>query len=121
MKLIRLFIMTVLLAGVHAEAANPFFVSYKTPHQTLPFDKVQIEHFMPAFEKAFALQDVAVKKIAENKEVPTFENTIVALEYSGNLLHDVSAVFYTLTGSENTDELMELAIQGCIHAGRAFQ
>lgn len=109
MKLIRLFIMAILLAGVHAEAANPFFSKYNTPHQALPFDKVRIEHFMPAFEKGFALQDAEIQKIAGSKAEPTFENTILALENAGSLLHDVSAVFYTLTGSENNDELMALA------------
>lgn len=109
MKLIRLFIMAILLAGVHAEAANPFFSKYNTPHQALPFDKVRIEYFMPAFEKGFALQDAEIQKIAGSKVEPTFENTILALENAGSLLHDVSAVFYTLTGSENNDELMALA------------
>jgi len=109
MKLIRLFIMTILLAGNGVQAANPFFSSYKTPHQTLPFDKVKIEHFLPAFEKAFSLQDAEIQKITGNKEAPTFENTMLALEHSGSMLHDVTAVFYTLTESESTDQLMELA------------
>ena len=108
MKFIRLFIMAILMAGMSAEAANPFFSSYKTPHQTLPFDKVRIEHFMPAFDKAFALEDAEIIKIAENDTAPTFENTILAMELSGRLLHDVSAVFYTLCGSENNEELMAL-------------
>jgi Zn-dependent oligopeptidases len=108
MKLIRLFVMTVMMVGVGAKAANPFFTSYKTPHQTLPFDKVRIEHFMPAFEKAFSLEDSDILKITKNQEAPTFENTILALEDAGNMLHDVSAVFYTLSGSENNDQLMEL-------------
>jgi peptidyl-dipeptidase Dcp len=101
--------MTILLTGISAEAANPFFTAYKTPHQTFPFDKVKIEHFMPAFEKGFAQQDAEIEKITANKAIPDFENTILALEYSGALLHDVTAVFYTLTGSENNDELMALA------------
>jgi len=100
--------MTVMMVGVGAKAANPFFTSYKTPHQTLPFDKVRIEHFMPAFEKAFSLEDSDILKITKNQEAPTFENTILALEDAGNMLHDVSAVFYTLSGSENNDQLMEL-------------
>jgi len=109
MKFIGLYMMTILMSGMSMEAANPFFSSYKTPHQTFPFDKIKIEHFMPAFEKAFALEDAEINKIAENKEAPTFENTILAMEHSGSLLHDVSAVFYTLSGSENNDELMALS------------
>ena len=104
--------MTVIISGIAVTAAanNPFFAKkYNTPHETLPFDKVKIEHFMPAFEKGFSQQEKEVKKITSNPEKPTFKNTIEALELSGNLLHDVSTVFYTLTGTENNDELMALA------------
>lgn len=109
MKLLRLLLMTLLMTGASAQAANPFFSPYKTPHETYPFDKVKIEHFMPAFEKAFAMQKAEIKKITSDKATPTFENTILALEYSGALLHDVTAVFYTLNGSESNDAIMELA------------
>ncbi|HET9572069.1 MAG TPA: M3 family metallopeptidase [Bacteroidales bacterium] len=109
MKLLRLLLMTLILTGASAEAANPFFSAYKTPHETFPFDKVKIEHFMPAFEKGFAQQKAEIAKITANKAVPTFDNTILALEHSGALLHDVSAVFYTLNGSESNDAIMELA------------
>ncbi len=109
MKLVRLLIMTLILTGASAEAANPFFTAYKTPHDTYPFDKVKIEHFMPAFLKGFAQQKAEIAKITSNKTAPTFENTILALENSGALLHDVSAVFYTLNGSESNDAIMELA------------
>ena len=109
MKLLRLLLMTLILTGATAEAANPFFSAYKTPHETFPFDKVKIEDFMPAFEKGFAQQKAEIAKITASKAAPTFENTIVALENSGELLHDVSAVFYTLNGSESNDAIMELA------------
>jgi len=109
MKLLRLLLMTLLMTGASAQAANPFFSAYKTPHETYPFDKVKIEHFMPAFEKAFSMQKAEIKKITSDKASPTFENTILALEYSGALLHDVTAVFYTLNGSESNDAIMELA------------
>lgn len=103
--------MTAIVTGATmVSAANPFFVKkYNTPHETLPFDKVKLEHFMPAFEKGFSQQEKEITKIVTNKEKPDFKNTIEALERSGALLHDVSAVFYTLTGSENNDELMELS------------
>ncbi len=111
MRILHLIIMSVLLSGATvATAANPFFAKkYGNPHETLPFDKVKLEHFMPAFEKGFAQHEREIKAIAANKALPTFDNTIAALDYSGQLLHDVSAVFYTLTGSENTDELMALS------------
>jgi peptidyl-dipeptidase Dcp len=101
--------MTLVKAGIGTEVADSLFLNYKTPHQTLPFNQIKIEHFLPAFERAFVLQDIEIKDIVDNTAAPTFENTIAALEYSGRMLHDVSSVFYTLSGSENDDELMDLA------------
>ncbi len=105
-------IMTMLLTGTGVSHAvpNPFLdKSYGTLHETLPFDKVRTEHFMPAFEKGFKEHEKEIKAIAESTSKPTFENTMEAFERSGRLLHDVSSVFYTLTHSDNTDELMGLA------------
>ena len=125
MILTRLLFMTVMIAGAGTASAvsNPFFAkSYKTPHETLPFDKVKIEHFKPAFDKGFEQQQAEIDKIANNPAAPTFKNTIEALEYSGKLLHDVSAVFYTLTSNENDDKLMvlasEVAVQQAEHANK---
>ena len=103
--------MAILLTGLTLDAANPFFSAYKTPHATFPFDKVKLEHFMPAFKKGFEVQKSEIAKITANQEAPTFENTIIPLEYSGKLLHDVAAVFYTLNSSESNDQLMALASQ----------
>lgn len=97
------------MTAASLEAANPFFTAYKTPHNTYPFDIVKIEQFLPAFEKGFVQQKAEIAKITANKAAPTFDNTILALEYSGALLHDVSAVFYTLNSSESSDAIMELA------------
>lgn len=108
-KPIFVFIMAVVLNISETEAENPFFGRYHTPHQTLPFDEIKIKHFMPAYEKAYFLEDVEIKEIVDNEEAPTFENTIEALERTGQLLHDVNAAFSTLCGSENNDELMALA------------
>jgi len=111
MKRLGLIIMTLLLTGLAVDAVNPFYSNYKTPHGTFPFDKVKMEHFMPAFTKGFAQQKAEIAKIVSNKEVATFENTLVPLEYSGALLHDVAAVFYTLNSSESNDDIMQLASQ----------
>jgi peptidyl-dipeptidase Dcp len=109
MKLIRLVLMTLLVSGLTTEAANPFFSAYKTPYGTYPFDKIKMEHFMPAFQQGFAKQKAEIVRINSNKEAPTFENTIVALELSGALLHDVTAVFYTLNDCESNDDIRSLA------------
>ena len=109
MKRLGLILMTMILTGLVADAANPFYSNYKTPHGTFPFDKVKMEHFLPAFTKGFAQQKAEIAKIVSNKEAATFENTLLPLEYSGALLHDVAAVFYTLNSSESNDEIMKLA------------
>jgi len=109
---IHLLIMTMLVtgAGMSQAASNPFFSkSYKTPHETLPFDKARVEHYMPAFEKGFAEHLKEINTLVTTKDKPTFANTLEAYERSGRLLHDVASVFYTLTNSDNTDELMALA------------
>ncbi|MGE4433879.1 MAG: M3 family metallopeptidase [Bacteroidales bacterium] len=125
MKIIRLILMTALITASAAlsAAGNPFFAKrYGTPHETLPFHKVKIEHFMPAFDEAFKRHNAEIEAIVGNKSAPDFQNTIEALEYSGQLLNDVSAVFYTLTGTENNDELMalnsEVAVKRTEHFSR---
>ena len=92
-------------------AANPFFVEFNTPHGTIPFSKIKIEHFMPAFEKAIAEHRVEIDAIGNNSTAPTYENTIVALERSGKMLSRVSQTFFNLLHAETNDELQELAQQ----------
>lgn len=91
------------------QAANPFFQTYKTPYQTVPFDKIKTEHFEPAFEKAINEHDNEIKKIATNKAEPTFQNTIEAIEHSGQLLDRVSTVFFNLLSAESNDQMMEIS------------
>ncbi len=88
---------------------NPFFSEYDTPFQVPPFDKIKIEHYMPAFEKGMEEQNKAIDEIIANKEEPTFENTIVALENSGELLDKVGSVFYNLTSANTNDEMQKIS------------
>lgn len=90
-------------------AGNPFFETYKTPHQTIPFNEIKTEHYFPAFQEAMKQHVVEVDAITNNPEIPTFENTIVALEKSGSLLDKVSLPFYNLLSSETNDELQAIA------------
>ena len=101
--------MTVLTATAAMTAANPFFSEYKTPHGTIPFDEIKLEHYLPAFEKGIEEQNKEINAIVNNTKAPTFENTIVALEHSGKLLSKVSSPFYNLLSAETNDELQELA------------
>lgn len=90
-------------------ANNPFFGKYKTPHETIPFNKIKTAHYEPAFEEGIKQVKQEVDKIANNPAAPTFENTIVALERSGALLERVSSAFFNLLSAESNDEMMEIS------------
>ena len=102
--------MSTLAVAVTAMAGvNPLLVTYKTPHQTIPFNEIKTEHYFPAFEEAMKQHMQNVAAIINNPEAATFENTIVALEHSGALITKVSSPFYNLLSSETTDELQDIA------------
>ena len=88
---------------------NPFFSTYNTPHETVPFDKISIGDFEPAILKGIEEEDKHIDAIVNNPQAPTFENTIEALENSGELLQKVTEVFFNLISAETTDEMDELA------------
>ncbi|MGA6161042.1 M3 family metallopeptidase [Amycolatopsis magusensis] len=87
---------------------NPFAGPSELPYRLPPFDRITGAHYRPAFEAGIAEQVGEVTAIAENPEPPTFENTVVALERSGELLGRVSMVFFNLTSSDTTPELQQL-------------
>ena len=87
---------------------NPFFSEWTTPYGVPPFDLIKDEHFMPAFEKAIEAHDKEIYKIVTNKEVPTFANTIVALDKSGRDLAKVSGVFFNLTEANTNEEITKI-------------
>ncbi|MFC4003326.1 M3 family metallopeptidase [Prauserella oleivorans] len=88
--------------------SNPLLVPSELPHGLPPFDRIADEHYLPAFEAGIAEQAAEVRAIADNHEPPTFENTIVALERSGRLLHRVASVFFNLVGSHTNDTLQQV-------------
>ncbi len=90
-------------------ADNPFFAPSALAYQTPPFDRIRDEHYLPAFEEGMRQHLAEVRAIADQKEPPTFANTIEALEKSGALLTRVSKVFFNLTES-NTNPTIQ-AIQ----------
>jgi len=90
--------MVIFSACSKKQAENPFLGEYNTPFQVPPFDKIKTEHYLPAFAEGIKQHDADIKAIAESKEAPTFENTIVALDASGALLNRVSIVFFNLKG-----------------------
>ena len=88
---------------------NPFFSTYNTPFETVPFQQIKLEHYEPAFLEGIKQGEQEVQDIINNPEEPTFQNTIVALERSGRLLGKVSNVFFNLLSAETNDEMDELA------------
>ncbi len=88
---------------------NPFFTEYQTSFNVPPFDLIKTEHFKPALLKGMEEEMVEIAAICNNPEQPTFENTIVAMDQSGELLRKVRTVFFGLTSANTTDELDELS------------
>jgi peptidyl-dipeptidase Dcp len=88
---------------------NPLLVEFKTPFNVPPFEKIKNEHFLPAFQKAIELHKKEIDDILKNVEEPNFQNTIVALEYSGRLLNQISNIFYNLTSANTNPELQSIA------------
>lgn len=91
------------------DSDNPFFDEWKTPYQTPPFSQIKHEHFLPAYEEGIKLQNQEFDAIINNPEAPTFENTIEAIEKSGQLLTKVNKVFSSLNGTDTDDEMQKIA------------
>lgn len=87
---------------------NPLFSESTLPLNTPNFDAIKPEHYRPAFEEGMKRELQEIESIASNPEVPTFENTIVAMEKSGALLRRTSQVFYNLTSANTNDKLQEI-------------
>lgn len=89
-----------------AGSENPFFTASTLPFQAPQFDKIKDSDYQPAIEEGMKQQLVEIDKIANNPETPTFENTLVAMEKSGQLLSRVSLTFNAVTGA-NTDSVLQ--------------
>src|SRR3954452_20706448 len=88
--------------------ANPLLLPWTTPFETPPFAEILPEHFLPAFERAFADHSAEIAAITHDPSAPDFANTITALERSGKLLSKVSAVFYDLVSAHSSPAILEI-------------
>jgi peptidyl-dipeptidase Dcp len=95
-------------AAISQAKANPLLRAWQTPFETPPFSEIAPEHFLPAFEQAFADHAAEVAAIEHDPSTPDFANTITALERSGKLLSKVSAVFYDLVSANSNPALLEI-------------
>src|SRR5690242_4459045 len=87
---------------------NPLLRPWQTQFETPPFDEIRPEHFLPAFEQAFADHTAEVDAITHDPATPDFANTITALERAGKLLTKVSAVFYDLVSAHSNPQILEI-------------
>lgn len=90
-------------------ADNPFMQEWNTPFNVPPFDKIDTSDYIPAFEEGMRQQNAEIDSIINNSEEPTFENTILAMENSGQLLNKVSAVFFNLAECMNNPAMEAIA------------
>ena len=88
---------------------NPFLCESTLEYGAFPFDKIKIEHYKPAFEAGIKEHNEEINAIVVNRAMPTFENTIEALDRSGRLLDRVAGVFYNLVECDGTDEMLALS------------
>lgn len=108
-KVLAMAITAVLACGCAEKKAvdNPFFEAWNTPFGVPPFDKIQNQHYMPAFEEGMKQQKAQIDSIVNNNEQPTFENTILAYDNSGELLNKVAYVFFSMTSTDIDDQMLK--------------
>jgi len=89
--------------------SNPLLDKFKTPFSTAPFSKIKNHHFKPAFIEGIKLAKDEIDAIANNNAAPTFENTLLALEFGDEKLDRMSSVFFNLNSAETNDEIQKIA------------
>ncbi len=88
---------------------NPLLTESSAPFGAPEFDKIKNEHYLPAFEAGIAEAKAEIDAIVANKEEPTFENTIEAMEVSGQTLNNVAGIFFNLMEADTDDEMQQIA------------
>jgi peptidyl-dipeptidase Dcp len=108
-KIVYPLIFTGLMIMSCSDNSNPLLTGWDTPYGTPPFSKITIDHFKPAFEEGIKQHNAEIEAIIKNQEEPTFENTIEALEYSGELLTRVQRTYLVYTESLIDDQVQALS------------
>ena len=90
---------------------NPLLTESSAPFGAPQFDKIENEHYLPAFEAGIAEAKAEIDAIIANEEEPTFENTIEAMEYAGETLNNVAGIFYNLMEANTNEQMQEIAEQ----------
>ena len=92
------------------DMSNPLLAAWDTPHQTPPFDSIELADYEPAFETAIAVSRAEIDAIVNNPAKPTFNNTIMALERQGALLSRIGGLFFNLLEADGTPEMQQVAM-----------
>ncbi|NBW27731.1 MAG: M3 family peptidase [Flavobacteriaceae bacterium] len=82
---------------------------FNTKHNTAPFSQIKNEDYLPAIKKGIEIAKAEIDAIVNNPEAPTFENTIVAMEFTGDVLDRASSIFFNLNSAETSDEMQKIA------------
>lgn len=94
------------------QESNPFFEEvWETPYGAPPFDRIEVSHFKPAFEKGMALHAEEIAQIIVSDEEPTFENVILAYDNAGAMLSRVSAVFNLLDAADTSEQMQAISAE----------
>jgi peptidyl-dipeptidase Dcp len=93
------------------DMGNPFFSTYNTPFEVPPFEKIMAKHYMPAFNKGIADGRSEIEKLANSKSIPTFQNTIETFDKAGELLTNVSSVFFSQSSANTNDSLQKIEVE----------
>ncbi|MFN9604643.1 MAG: dipeptidyl carboxypeptidase II, partial [Planctomycetota bacterium] len=93
---------------ISMDDTNPFLAPSPLPFHAPDFSAVKVDHFMPAFEDGMRQQLAEMEAIAKQTAAPTLENTIVAMERTGEILDRVAPVFFHLSGAHTNDEIQKL-------------
>lgn len=118
MKKLLIVLSLVLCASINAQdnpnnikmgAKNPFLEDFKTPKGTPPFDLIKKEDYKPAFIKGIEQQSQQIEAIVNNKAAATFDNTVLVLDESGEILDRVSAVFGAIRGADSDQDIQTIA------------
>ncbi|HBS88715.1 MAG: peptidase M3 [Bacteroidetes bacterium GWF2_38_335] len=95
--------------GKQESTTNPLLEEFNTPFGVPPLDKIKPEHYLPAYKVAFKKHMDEINAIADNPDAPDFENTIEAIDNSGQLLLQIDAIFNNLLESMSSDEMQNIA------------
>ena len=109
MRLFALLILVVIMVSCSTQSNNPLLKEWDTPFGVPPFEQIQEKHYVPAFKEAMRHHNAEIQAIINNSEAPTFDNTIAALDYSGELLDRVERVFDNLRSANTNDEMQAIA------------